>query len=90
MIKLREQKKQMYRQRILEAASLQFERQGFSETSIADIMKTAGLGVGTFYNYFESKEEILLALLKSIANKVEQAVEKGIKAKIAMKIKIIF
>ena len=81
-IKLREQKKQMYRQRILEAASLQFKRQGFSETSIADIMKTAGLGVGTFYNYFESKEEILLALLKSIANKVEEAVEKGITAKL--------
>ena len=81
-IKLREQKKQIYRQRILEAASEQFERKGFSETSIADIMKAANLGVGTFYNYFESKEEILLALLKSIANKVEQAVETGKAAKL--------
>ena len=82
VIKLREQKKQMYRQRILEAASGQFEHKGFSETSIADIMKAANLGVGTFYNYFESKEEILLALLKSIANKVEQAVETGTAAKL--------
>ena len=82
MIKLREQKKQIYRPRILEAASEQFERKGFSETSIADIMKAANLGVGTFYNYFESKEEILLALLKSIANKVEQAVETGTAAKL--------
>ena len=82
VIKLREQKKQIYRQRILEAASEQFERKGFSETSIADIMKAANLGVGTFYNYFESKEEILLALLKSIANKVEQAVETGTAAKL--------
>ena len=75
---LREQKKQMYRQRILEAASLQFENKGFSETAIADIMKAAGLGVGTFYNYFESKEEVLLVLLKNIANKLEETVDKGI------------
>ena len=79
---LREQKKQMFRQRILDAASLQFENKGFSETSISDIMKAAGLGVGTFYNYFESKEELLLTLLKELADKVENAVEEGEKAKL--------
>lgn len=67
----------MYRQRILEAASAQFEAKGFGETSIADIMKAAGLGVGTFYNYFESKEEVLLQLLQDIANKLYQEVDGG-------------
>ena len=80
---LREQKKLMYRQRILEAASLKFENKGFSDTSIADIMKAAGLGVGTFYNYFESKEELLLQLLQNIANKVYKAVEDGTAAKLS-------
>ena len=73
----REHKKLMYRQKILDAASLLFERQGFSDTSIADIMKAANLGVGTFYNYFESKEELLLTLLKNLAESVERAVEEG-------------
>ena len=73
----REQKKLIYRQKILDAASLLFEEKGFSETSIADIMKAANLGVGTFYNYFESKEELLLTLLKNLAEKVDRAVEEG-------------
>ena len=73
----REHKKLMYRQKILNAASLLFEQQGFSDTSIADIMKAANLGVGTFYNYFESKEELLLGLLKNLAEKLDSAVEEG-------------
>ena len=73
----REHKKIMYRQKILSAASLLFEQQGFSDTSIADIMKAANLGVGTFYNYFESKEELLLILLKNLAESVDRTVEEG-------------
>ena len=73
----REHKKLIYRQKILNAASLLFEQQGFSDTSIADIMRAANLGVGTFYNYFESKEELLLTLLKNLAEKLDRAVEEG-------------
>ena len=79
----REHKKIIYRQKILDAASLLFERQGFSDTSIADIMKAANLGVGTFYNYFESKEELLLTLLKNLAEKLDSAVEEGKTAKLS-------
>lgn len=50
----------------MSAAVRQFDRHGYSETSIADIMNEAGLGVGTFYNYFSSKEELLIALLENI------------------------
>ena len=74
-LSLREQKKLIFRQKILDAAALQFKKKGFSETSISDIMKSAKLGVGTFYNYFESKEELLLILLKNIAKEVEDAVK---------------
>ena len=79
----REHKKIIYRQKILDAASLLFERQGFSDTSIADIMKAANLGVGTFYNYFESTEELLLTLLKNLAEKLDSAVEEGKTAKLS-------
>ena len=76
-ISLREHKKLMSRQKILQTAAVLFKKHSFSEISIADIMKSANLGVGTFYNYFASKEELLLALLKDIAQKVDQCVEDG-------------
>ena len=70
-IGLRKRKKFQARQTILTAAAQQFERQGFANTSIADIMQAAGLGVGTFYNYFSSKEEVLLTLAKNLREDVE-------------------
>lgn len=78
MISRREEKKLIYRKKILEAAAFKFKNNGFTETSISDIMKAANLGVGTFYNYFTSKEELLLALLKDLADKVEFTVNDDI------------
>ncbi|MDP4164155.1 MAG: TetR/AcrR family transcriptional regulator [Bacillota bacterium] len=37
-----------------------FEKKGFSETSIQDIVDTLGVTKGTFYYYFSSKEELLM------------------------------
>ncbi|MBM7703743.1 TetR family transcriptional regulator [Metabacillus iocasae] len=37
-----------------------FERRGFSETSIQDIVDALGVTKGTFYYYFSSKEELLM------------------------------
>ena len=71
-ISLRKQKKFQARQTILNAAAHQFKVVGFANTSIAGIMQAAGLGVGTFYNYFGSKEEVLLTLAKNLREKVEQ------------------
>lgn len=71
-ISLRKRKKLQARQTILVAASKQFELHGFANTSIAGIMQAAGLGVGTFYNYFSSKEEVLLTLAKNLREEVEQ------------------
>ena len=65
---LRERKKIRARQLILTAAVKCFDEHGYSETSIADIMSEAGMGVGTFYNYFASKEDLLIALLELIEN----------------------
>ena len=67
---LRTQKKFQARQTILNAAARQFELHGFAKTSIAEIMRAAQLGVGTFYNYFGSKEEVLLTLAKNLREEV--------------------
>lgn len=70
-IGLRNRKKLQARQTILNVAAEQFKRHGFANTSIADIMQAANLGVGTFYNYFGSKEEVLLTLAKNLRENVE-------------------
>lgn len=46
------------RVRILEAARLVFEETGFLEARITDIADKAGLSHGSFYHYFDSKEQI--------------------------------
>lgn len=37
-----------------------FQSKGFKETNISDITKMAGTGVGTFYNYYSSKEQLFI------------------------------
>src|SRR5438067_9933141 len=52
------------RQQILEAAARVFARKGYRNTGVADIIEAAGVASrGTFYLYFQSKEEIFLALV---------------------------
>ena len=46
------------RARLVEAAKKVFERDGFLNARILDIAETAGLKHGSFYHYFESKEQI--------------------------------
>src|SRR5690606_34032782 len=45
---------------------------GFQATSIQDILDYSGISKGTFYNYFSSKNELLIALFKTIYKKLEQ------------------
>ncbi|MGO4701530.1 TetR/AcrR family transcriptional regulator [Dyella sp. 2RAB6] len=50
--------KQKTRERIVESARELFNRRGFSEVSIDEIMRQAGLTRGGFYNHFKAKEEL--------------------------------
>jgi len=49
--------------RIMEAAFKLIATNGYESTSIAMIAKTAGVSKGLLYNYFESKEELVKALV---------------------------
>lgn len=73
--KKRELKKIINRQTILDAATIQFKKRGFANTSVADIMNESNLGVGTFYNYFSSKEEVLMSILRKLFTQVEDSVK---------------
>lgn len=74
-ISKREQKKLLAKQTIMETAIEQFVQRGFQATSIADIMKAAHMGLGTFYNYFDSKEQLLHYLLDNLAVQLQQRLQ---------------
>lgn len=48
--------------RILRAAESVFAENGFHKTKVSDIAKLAGVGEGTVYEYFGTKEDLLLAI----------------------------
>jgi AcrR family transcriptional regulator len=48
------------KEKILEKSIVLFEKKGFSETSIQDIVDELSVTKGTFYYYFKSKEELLM------------------------------
>jgi len=50
------------RKKLLDAASMLFAQGPLEETSIVEITDAADVGLGTFYNHFESKSELLKAL----------------------------
>ena len=56
---LRDRKRARTRQALIDAATDLFERQGYDETTIADITGAAEIGARTFFAYFASKEELL-------------------------------
>ena len=60
----REQQKQDRERRILRAAAHLFGTKGYAETAMEDVAASARLAVGTLYNYFRSKSELLLAILR--------------------------
>ncbi len=49
---------------ITQAAAYLFAQRGFSGTSIADIACNAGIGKGTVYEYFDSKEDLFFAVFQ--------------------------
>jgi AcrR family transcriptional regulator len=55
------------RQRLLEAAAVEFAREGYVGANINRISKAAGFAKGTIYNYFPSKRALMLAFIDGIA-----------------------
>ena len=59
------------KQHVLKMAHQLFIEKGFQNTSIQDILEYSGISKGTFYNYFSSKNELLIALFKNLYKKLE-------------------
>jgi AcrR family transcriptional regulator len=68
-----------HRNAILDAATEIFARFGFKKASIDDIARRAGIGKGTVYLHFESKEELFAAVIRRIGMKAFAALEAAVK-----------
>ncbi len=58
------------RRQLLRGAKRAFEKQGYHRTRVSDITTAARTAVGSFYTYFESKEEVFHILLVELENEV--------------------
>lgn len=66
------------RNEILDTAGKLFSTKGYSKCTVNDILKEVGIAKGTFYYYFNSKEEVLDGIIEKISEIVVARVEKVI------------
>ncbi len=59
----RERRKEQTYRRLLEASESLFQSKGFDATTVEEIAEAADVAKGTFFNYFESKDSLLSAIL---------------------------
>jgi AcrR family transcriptional regulator len=60
--------------KILDAADDEFGERGFADSSIVGITQRAGVALGTFYTYFDSKEALFQALVRDMSAQVRDHV----------------
>jgi AcrR family transcriptional regulator len=60
--------------KILNAARVEFGEKGFAESSIVGITQRAGVALGTFYTYFDSKEAVFGAVVRDMSAQVRDTV----------------
>ena len=76
MPRMSEAEKQRSHSRILDAAAQLFRERGVEATSVADVMKTAGMTHGGFYRHFDSKEDLIAASFRHAVDDVVSDMER--------------
>jgi AcrR family transcriptional regulator len=71
-------KSALSRMQILDAAARLFRRQGYSETTLRQIAKSAGMQAGSIYYHFASKDEIVDEVLATGMREIHKLVEKTV------------
>ena len=64
--------------KLLDAATIEFGENGFHEASVSGITRRAGMALGSFYTYFDSKDAIFRALVADMSEAVKTAARDAI------------
>src|SRR3954471_8094148 len=70
----REELKAQNRAKLLAAGRKVFAEKGLGEATARDIVRETDLASGTFYNYFEDKNDVFRALIQELADKAREVV----------------
>lgn len=66
------------RQRLLTAAATVFERDGYLTARVADIVAEAGVAHGSFYTYFDSKENVFRETAAEVVDEINEALDAAV------------
>lgn len=59
--------------KLLDASAIEFGEKGFHEASVSSITRRAGVALGSFYTYFDSKEALFRALVQDMSENVRSS-----------------
>ncbi len=63
---------------LVSAAAATFAERGVQNTLVSDIVKAAGVAQGTFYLYFKTKDDVVLAVVDSIVDRLQASLEAAV------------
>jgi AcrR family transcriptional regulator len=72
------EKRERMRQRLIESALLVFSRKGADSAVIEDVILMAEVSRGTFYNYFKTNEELMVAVLDAVGRELIASVDAAV------------
>jgi AcrR family transcriptional regulator len=65
---------------LVAAAAATFAERGLADTAVSDIVRAAGVAQGTFYLYFQSKDDVVLAVAEQVADTMVESIEQAVAA----------
>lgn len=66
--------------KLLDASAVEFGEKGFHDASVSSITTRAGVALGTFYTYFDSKDALFRALVQDMSGQVKAAARGSVEA----------
>jgi len=66
--------------KLLDASAIEFGEKGFHEASVSSITRRAGMALGSFYTYFDSKDALFRALVLDMSENVRTSARAAIES----------
>ena len=66
-----EEEKEAIRKKLITEGRVLFERYGLKKTNVAEIADAAGIAKGSFYNFYNSKEELFIDVLDGFEGEMQ-------------------